>query len=346
MNFTFIFLFLSFFILSACEDLSFNDEDIVLPETNSVQEISIIQGEDKKKFNINENSKHNPEEVTIISENLELSENTIIQNRKVILDMVTIQTLQHDLTIIADEFISNHSFIQSFPEGQTAKEKEIGKNGGHVLIKAKTAKGSLGLSLSGENGGYVPKRSISKKQRVRLSGRSGENGYDAIYDNYCRDLYIPTLFTGKLIISRNCWDECRVTPTKGQDGEDGRQGYPGYDGKKGGDSGSFHLQAFNLSDFHLTKIKKTPGLGSKGGRGSNGGYRGERGQHGRDKKDLCSSHLPRSKKGKKGKIGKDGIAGKNGKEGTVCLENIKIPESLETNNNQHEENKKESAICY
>ena len=55
--------------------------------------------------------------------------------------MVTIQTLQHDLTIIAEEFISNHSFIQSFPEGQTANKKEIGRSGGHVLIKAKTAKG-------------------------------------------------------------------------------------------------------------------------------------------------------------------------------------------------------------
>ena len=70
--------------------------------------------------------------------------------------MVTIQTLQHDLTIIAEEFISNHSFIQSFPEGQIANDKiEIGRSGGHVLIKAKTAQGSLGLTLSGENGGYV-----------------------------------------------------------------------------------------------------------------------------------------------------------------------------------------------
>ncbi|MDE0518543.1 MAG: hypothetical protein OXH36_03175 [Bdellovibrionales bacterium] len=85
--------------------------------------------------------------------------------------MVTIQTLQHDLTILAEEFVSNHSFIRNFPEGQTANKKENGRNGGHVLIKAKIAKGSLGLILSGENGGYVSKRPISRKS----DGINGQN---------------------------------------------------------------------------------------------------------------------------------------------------------------------------
>ena len=62
---------------------------------------------------------------------------------------------------------------------------------------------------------------------------------------------------GKIVLDRDCWQECRVNPTRGGNGEDGRQGYPGYDGKRGGNSGSFYLQAFNLSDFHLTNVKKT-----------------------------------------------------------------------------------------
>ena len=63
--------------------------------------------------------------------------------------MVKIKTLEHDLTIIADEFVSNHSIIQNFQEEQTAKEDEDGKSGGHVFIQAKTAKGNLRLILNG-----------------------------------------------------------------------------------------------------------------------------------------------------------------------------------------------------
>ena len=178
--FKFIFLLSAFFILPACEDLSFTDEDFILPEAKPVQETPIPKVEDKETPNVADNSEQiSEEEITILSEDLELSENLVIQNKRVVLDMVTIQTLQHDLTIIAEKFVSNHSFIQSFPEGQTAKDKIDGRNGGHILVKAKTAKGSLGLTLSGENGGYVHKRPISRNERDKLAGRNGGNGYDA-----------------------------------------------------------------------------------------------------------------------------------------------------------------------
>ena len=82
--------------------------------------------------------------------------------------MMTIQTLQYDLTIIADEFISNHSIIKNFPEEQTAKKKENGKHGGNVLIEAKTTSGNLKLILKGENGGLVPvRRSLSKERTLK-----------------------------------------------------------------------------------------------------------------------------------------------------------------------------------
>ena len=344
--FKFIFLLSAFFILPACEDLSFTDEDFISPEEKPVQEIPIPKVEDKEIPNVTDNNEQiSEEETTILSEDLELSENLVIQNRKVILDMMIIQTLQHDLTIIAEEFISNHSFIQSFPEGQTANKKEIGRSGGHVLIKAKIAKGSLGLTLSGENGGYIPKRPISRRERAKLSGRNGKNGYDAVYDTWCRDFYIPLglgVFGGNIVLDRDCWQKCRVHPTRGGNGEDGRQGYPGFDGKRGGNSGSFYLQAFNLSDFHLTDVKKTIGLGSRGGKGSAGGYGGERGKNGRDREGLCSSNLPRPKRGRKGNRGRRGKDGTNGKIRKVCLENLKNQQaqantgtiSLETNNNQ------------
>ena len=347
--FKIIFLLFTFFIFPACEDLSFNDADIFSTEKQPVQEIPIPKTGNKETSSVAENREQiSEEETTILSEDLELSENLVIQNRKVVLNMVTIQTLQYDLTILAEEFVSNHSFIRNFPEEQTANEKEDGKSGGHVLIKARTAKGSLGLTLSGENGGYVPKRPISRRERNKLAGRNGENGYDAIYDTWCRDFYIPLglgVFGGKIVLDRNCWQECRVNPTRGGNGEDGRQGYPGYAGKRGGNSGSFYLQAFNLSDFHLTDVKKTIGFGSRGGKGSAGGYGGERGKNGRDVESLCSSNLSRPKRGRKGNRGRRGEDGENGKEGIVCLENLNNQQAqsntelnqkplVEANNNQ------------
>ena len=117
--FKFIFLLFNFFVFLACEDLFFNDADIFSPETNPAQEIPIPKTENKETPKVSENSEQiSEEETTILSEDLELSENLVIQNRKVVLDMVTIQTLQHDLTILAEEFVSNHSFIRNFPEGQ------------------------------------------------------------------------------------------------------------------------------------------------------------------------------------------------------------------------------------
>lgn len=344
--FRFVFLVCAFFIFPACEDLSFTDEDFFSPETSPVQEAVTPKTANNENPNVaKSNEQISEEETTILSEGLELSENLVIQNKKVVLDMVTIQTLHHDLTILAEEFVSNHSFIRNFPEGETANDKTEGRNGGHVLVKAKTVKGSLGLILSGENGGYVPKRPISRRERGKLSGRNGENGYDAVYDTWCSDFYIPLglgILPGKIVLDRDCWQECRVNPTRGGNGEDGRQGYPGYDGKKGGNSGSFYLQAFNLSDFHLTDVKKTIGLGSKGGKGSAGGYGGERGKNGRDIEGLCSSNLPRPKRGRKGNRGRRGKDGINGIEGKVCLENLSNNQDqtniqtapLKANNNQ------------
>ena len=345
-----IFLFSACFIFFACEDLSFTDKDIFSSRTRKekAQDKTTIpkaekKEEDKKNLNIMKNEDQIlEEETTVLSEDLELSENTVIQNRKVILDMLSIQTLQYDLTIIAEEFVSNHSFIRNFPEEQTANEKEDGRKGGQVLIKAKTAKGNLGLILNGEHGGPTPKRSISRMERADLSGRDGENGYDAVYDTRCRDFYIPLglgLIPIKIFLDRNCWEECRVKPTKGENGEDGRPGYPGHTGKKGGDSGSFYLQAFNLSDFYLTEVKKMPGFGSRGGKGSAGGYGGERGKNGRDKKNLCSSRLPQTYKGKKGERGKRGKDGENGKEGAICLESLKKETSKTQENSQIQKSK-------
>ena len=240
--FKFIFFIFSVFVFSVYEDLSFTNADIFSPETKAVKEKekeilnTESQTENKKIPNITVDEEQiSEEELTVLSKDLELSKDTIIQNKKVVFNMVTIQTNEHDLTAIADEFISNHSIIKNFPEEQTAKEKEDGRSGGHVLIKVKTAKGSLLLTLSGENGGFVPQRKLSIREEFQIAGRNGENGYDAVYGTWCRDFYIPTMF-GRLVLDRSCWNKCRVHPTRGQDGGNGRQGFTGYDGKRGGNS--------------------------------------------------------------------------------------------------------------
>ena len=150
-----IFLFFIVFVFSACEDLSFTNADFFSPETKAVKEKEILNTESQTENKnlsdtaLKDSEQISEEEITFLSEDLELLKDTIIQNKKVVLDMMTIQTNEYDLTIIADEFLSNHSIIKNFPEEQTAKEKEDGRSGGHVLIKANTAKGSLGLTLGG-----------------------------------------------------------------------------------------------------------------------------------------------------------------------------------------------------
>ena len=72
----------------------------------------------------------------------------------------------------------------------------------NIVSNLKQSRGSLGLTLSGENGGYVHKRPISRRERGKLSGRNGENGYNAVYDTWCRDIYLP-LGLG-IIPGKNC----------------------------------------------------------------------------------------------------------------------------------------------
>ena len=353
-NLHLILLFFNLVLLSACDDWSFTDEDIQEIEIKkekakksfSLQEVNPAERDKNKQVvfhkteeTVNADSKSeskakeeikplSEDEITRITKNIELVKDTVIQNKKVVLDMMTIQTLQHDLTIRADEFVSNHSVILNFPEGQQAKEKEDGKSGGNILIKAKTAKGNLKLILNGENGGFVPKRRILNKDELsKLKGSDGENGSSAVYKQFCRT---ESFF---ILKNKKCWDECVVSPTRGQEGGDGHQGYPGFDGKHGGNSGSFHLKAFHLSDFHLTDIEKIVGLGSQGGKGSSGGLGGKAGRNGRDDKALCHIKLSRAKKGRRGDRGSKGIEGKNGGEGTVCLESLAQNQRLEVQKN-------------
>ena len=101
--------------------------------------------------------------------------------------MVAIKTFEHDLTIKSEEFISNHSVIQNFPEGQKAKKKEHGKNGGNILIEAEIAQGELQLILNGEEAGRVSNQEILSKEEVaKLKGRRGQSGRDAVYKTHCR----------------------------------------------------------------------------------------------------------------------------------------------------------------
>ena len=319
------FSFIFFLILSACADLPFTNEDAFPPEIKK-EKTEEITTPDTEEAAIPETEtppvdQDALEESTILPESLELSEDTLIQNKTVILDKTIIHTRQYDLTIIAEEFISDHSVIRNFPDGETAEAKEIGKSGGHILIKTKKARGSLQLILNGENGGYVSRKKISKREKKNLSGRNGANGYNAVYQNSCHTFYY-SMGRRPHIPIQECRLICGAVPTKGQNGENGRKGFPGDNGKRGGDSGSFHLQAFDMSGFHLTDIKKAPGIGSKGGKGSIGGRRGRKGRNGKDKKKLCDYKLSRPKNGRNGKKGRRGKAGENGKEGTVCLETL------------------------
>ena len=352
-------LYVGCLTLFGCEELPFTNEDITASTrksevTEEIKELDNLQTESKSSLPENKNNtpvkteneeakeqatEENPpeekpfleEEITLISEDLELTEDTVIQNRQVVLDMVVVKTFEHNLFIIAEEFVSNHSVIQNFPEDEKAKKFQNGRSGGNILIETDRAIGELQLVLNGEEAGRVPKQNlISKEQRKRLKGQKGRYGRDAVYETVCRissislalqAISIP-IFPGSIPIKR-CRERCVAPPTEGEDGGGGLKGFPGFDGKNGGDSGSFHLKAFEFSDFHLVNIKKNPGAPSKGGKGSTGGAGGNRGRNGIDRKRLCNyKKLSQSDKGDKGRRGSHGKDGRDGKMGAVCLEKL------------------------
>ena len=350
------FLFFVFLILSGCDELSFTDEET---QGESLIDIKKVEEGPEKLPDKSQEVKDSPpeleeeppeikepeeipeEEITFISEDMNLKKDTVIQNRKVVLDMVEIKTFKYDLFIIAEEFVSNHSVIQNFPEGQRAKKSHHGKNGGNIQVEAGIAKGELQIILNGEKAGLVSRfRHLSGREKKALRGHDGENGYNAIYRPVCEILYIPIIW---IPIDEDCWDVCSVFPTSGSPGGNGRRGLPGFDGKNGGDSGSFHLKAFELSEFHLMDIKNIPGEGSKGSKGSFGGFGGKGGENGKDRRDLCDDDLPRPKDGKKGARGSWGRNGKAGKKGEVCLEKLLKDNTASL---EKEVSEKENIICY
>ncbi|MDE0151973.1 MAG: hypothetical protein OXK80_05720 [Bdellovibrionales bacterium] len=329
------FLFFYFLILTACNDLPFKNEEVESLTEETIKEIP------KNKDEFLE------DEITLIEENMELTENTIIQNKRVILNMVTIKTFEYDLLIKADEFISNHSIIQNFEENEKARKNEDGKNGGSTLIETNTAKGELKLILNGENGGHVSSRKLSLSEKTSLRGQDGRNGQNAIYRVLC-DTWSFLGFE----VSEYCANKCMVAPRQGENGGNGKRGLTGFSGKNGGNSGSFYLKAFQLSDFHLTEIKQNPGVSSEGGRGSRGGDGGSAGKNGTDRKRLCRYRLSRPKNGNRGSSGRRGLNGKDGVTGIVCLEKLKEePKHLYSNNQtvnkpQNNNSTKENTICY
>ena len=286
------------FTLAACEDLSFLDRDSQLPKpkeesrvgTDSLAPVNNQTVDETDLTKVTNNVIEIPkEEITTIAEDFELIEDTVIKNTKVVLDMATVKTNEYDLVIVADEFFSNHSVIQSFSFEQKVKEKTPGRNGGNVLIETKTAGGTLQLILNGESAGVVPaKKNISIRERNKLVGRSGRDGQDAVYREICTEAPLSRLMEFSMLglggfpvmrkvmgTIEECKEVCAVPPTMGEGSSSGRQGLPGFNGFDGGNSGSFLLKATHLSDFQLTKIQNIPGLGSKGGKGSAGGYPGE-----------------------------------------------------------------------
>ena len=329
------------FIFLSCEELHWKDEDIKEKQKTQSQSIikkdantekEVIEKEIKETSVISKDLELEedtiiisedlePEEDTIIvSEDLELKEDTTIKGEKVILDMVKIQTFEHNLTIIAKEFLSKHSIIANFLEGQKAQKREDGKSGGDIFILAYKAEGNLKLVLSGENGGRVSRRrTMTKKERREIKGVNGKNGKDAVYGKFCETESF--LF----LTNKRCRLKCILKQTRGEDGGKGKKGFAGENGRDGGGAGSFHLKAYSLLDFHLEEIKKVSGIGSEGGKGSSGGFGGKAGRNGRDDKRLCGEKLLRPKRGKKGKRGEKGKAGKNGIEKLACLEVLDNP---------------------
>jgi hypothetical protein len=190
-----------------------------------------------------------------------------------------------NLLVNTDELIADHSELATFKENQKAQTSEVGRDGGHLVIKAKKATGEIAFILRGEHGG---------------DGKNGEPHTDrASRGPNGKDGYLITCDADE----RRCKTTCSPFPENGHPGLPGKIGNFGGSGRRGGSTGILQLEIGEVSpEFHF-KIEKeiglagTPGVGGPGQQGGPGGLPGK-----------FSEYCPAT-------VGPDGTTGSKGPDG-------------------------------
>jgi len=227
-----------------------------------------------------------------------------------------------NLTIRANEIISENAVFESFSEDQkTAMMGQLGKSGGHLIIKAKLLTGSLFIRADGQMGG---------QGETGLPGKKGAQGDQGP---------VAFLYWGKpgetpdgAHIHAGYWFVCNPPRLPGGKGKTGETGGAGKRGLKGGNSGKVHVEIGKANDGDVYFTNR-PGAGGEGGLGGAGGEGGPGGipgpidweTHSRDMPpganlDLFHQCAPvLGEKGDEGLQGPRGAKGEDGFQAPVCL---------------------------
>lgn len=151
-------------------------------------EISLIQEESEPFFS---KRIEIPEDL-IISKSQTLSEDFKFKGGRLFMTgTAKIQSLQFNVNIDVDEFVSENAMIETYPANQKAKMEISGRSGGIISIKSLKSSGKLFVVLRGEDGGdgksSVCHKSFTMLCNASSAGHGGNFGQFTFESNDSRD---------------------------------------------------------------------------------------------------------------------------------------------------------------
>lgn len=250
---------------------------------------------------------------------------------RIFLRNAQIGTAGADVTLDANEIISEESVIETFPEGQKAPTGLNGRPGGEITIRAKSARGRLRIISRGEDGGDGADRGNGHDGSIGAQGSPGEWAINPVYTHYLGassgaalvrhiehfhsgpDDYIwKTNIGGYKVPGSVLAFICKTIPGNGGTGGRGEDGKDGGPGGNGGDTARVIVQITDATQFKL-EVSAVAGAGGLGGRGGKGGKPGPGGPPGpQDQGHICDP----AHEGPPGLGGTDGRQGRPGKNGS------------------------------
>lgn len=157
---------------------------------------------------------------------------------------------------------SQNGFIQTFPFGQRASEKN-GRNVGGFELDIQAAVGNLNLALIAESGAHgLP----GAPPNERLMGAVGIVGEPAQFVQRPGDSC-----AGMAMCIPHLIYDCSKAPGAGKQGGAGLRGYPGADGGNGGSVEKVNLKFPSSFQIEIQRTAGEKGQGAEGGAGGAGG---------------------------------------------------------------------------
>jgi hypothetical protein len=233
-------------------------------------------------------------------------------NRLILRKGARVFTRGNDVTLSADEILSEEVVIDTTPDPITALLGETGRGGGSLKIFAARAQGSLHIVSAGQAGGAGRSGTTGGGGFEGGRGSDGKSGYTT---ECLRPMWTFDRDPGGPGRCHKSWYCERATGNGGQGGI-GKPGSSGEVGQAGGDTAEVLVRVDEPGGFRVTYELK-PGAGGPGGAGGAGGPGGPGGEPG-SPTSYCRA-AGRGPQGPQGPSGPAGAIGATGNSRAVCL---------------------------